>query len=98
MTAIDEHTTVRLREEIMTTDLKPGEMVMMNIDRGRYYGLESSGHRIWRSLAEPIQVKALIDQLVAAYDGVEREQCAAETITFLTDLEAEGLIDTESAT
>lgn len=92
MTAIDLHTTISRRAEIMSTDVGTDEMVMMNLDRGRYYGLESVGHTIWRVAEHPVEVAALVDDLLDRYDGIVREQCETETIAFLNQMLSEGLI------
>ncbi|MGB1254127.1 MAG: PqqD family peptide modification chaperone [Candidatus Promineifilaceae bacterium] len=92
MSKIDLNTTVSFREDIMTSRLLDDEMVMMNIDRGSYYGLEESGTKIWEALEAPIKVNNLIDQLVNHYEGVDRAGCAADTLSFLNEMLQEELV------
>ena len=45
------------------------ETVMMDIESGRYYGLDDIGSAIWQRLEAPCQFGTLIDSLVADYDA-----------------------------
>lgn len=45
------------------------EMVMMDLDLGRYYGLDEIGADIWGRLEAPITFAALIDGLAGDYDA-----------------------------
>jgi coenzyme PQQ synthesis protein D (PqqD) len=45
------------------------ETVMMDIESGRYYGLDDIGSVIWQRLEAPCRFGALIDGLVADYEG-----------------------------
>jgi hypothetical protein len=45
------------------------ETVMMDIDSGRYYGLNDIGSEVWRRLETPCQFGKLVDSLVADYDA-----------------------------
>ncbi|HZW26296.1 MAG TPA: lasso peptide biosynthesis PqqD family chaperone [Gallionella sp.] len=69
-----------------------GELVMMSIEKGNYYGLTGIGNRIWQLLETPIKVSALCDKLVEEYD-VEKAVCEADTLEFLRELSGQGLIE-----
>ncbi len=45
------------------------EIVMMDIESGRYLGLDSIGSNIWRRLESPRTFREIIDGLVADYDA-----------------------------
>jgi len=45
------------------------ETVMMDIESGRYYGLDDIGSAIWQRLEAPCRFGTLIDGLVAEYDA-----------------------------
>ena len=45
------------------------ETVMMDIESGRYYGLDDIGSAIWQRLEAPRRFGTLIDSLVADYDA-----------------------------
>jgi hypothetical protein len=69
-----------------------GAVVMMSLRRGKYYGLDGVGSRIWQLLAAPIEVGALCTALEQEFD-VDPDRCEADVIEFLEGLEREGLIE-----
>src|ERR1700680_3519361 len=46
-----------------------GEIVMMNIERGRYFSLDHIGSDIWRRIEPPCSFATLIDGLAADYEA-----------------------------
>lgn len=54
------------------------EVVMMDIESGFYFGLNSVASIIWELLKDGKTVDELADYLITAYD-VSREQCLEET-------------------
>lgn len=68
-----------------------GEVVMMDINEGKYYCLNSIGSRIWEIIKEPISVKELISILLAEYD-VDTKVCEDEVNDFLNRIYENGLI------
>ena len=46
-----------------------GEVVMMSIQQGQYFGLDDIGSDIWRRIEPPCSFAALIDGLTADYDA-----------------------------
>jgi len=69
----------------MVTTKMDGEIVMMSIDNGEYYGLDRVGSRIWEIIEKPVLVNALIDTLLDEFE-VGREQCEMDTFEFLNQL------------
>jgi len=68
------------------------EVVMMSVEKGKYYGLDPVGARIWGLLENPILVSELIERLVEEYE-VEQQTCESETLEFLTSLLEEDLVE-----
>ena len=68
-----------------------GEKAMMSVEKGKYYGLDATGSRIWDLLAQPVHVKAVIETLLEEYE-VEESTCQGEVCIFLNKLHTEGLI------
>jgi len=87
---INEKTMVSQAENVAAADLD-GEVVMVLLETGKYYGLGSVGSRIWQLIAQPCRIAEVIDKLAAEYE-VTRKTCLADTVEFLTHLAAEGLI------
>jgi Coenzyme PQQ synthesis protein D (PqqD) len=68
-----------------------GEAAILDLKQGVYYGLDPVGSAVWQMLAEPRRVSEICEELLELYD-VEPEQCAADLIRLLGDLNARGLI------
>ena len=88
--------TVRVAPDQASCELV-GEAVILDLNSGVYYGLDSVGARIWTLLEQPTTVKALRDAAVAEYD-IEPDQCADELLVFLEQLEAKRLIEVTDET
>jgi hypothetical protein len=67
------------------------DIVMANIESGKYYGLTLTGRRIWELLEQPRFVGDLCSHLLSEFE-VERETCEQEVLAFLHELQREGLI------
>jgi Coenzyme PQQ synthesis protein D (PqqD) len=72
------------------------EVVLMNLERDRCYGLGSTGSEIWRRIQSPIQVGELSTQLEGEFDA-EPGQIEVDLLRTLRELAAEGLIQVVSA-
>jgi hypothetical protein len=72
------------------------EVVLMNLERDRCYGLGSTGSDIWRKLRSPIRVSELSSQLRQAYDSAPGE-IEADVLRTLREFAAEGLIEVRAA-
>ncbi len=71
------------------------ELVMADIDRGKYYSLNPIATAIWQNLERPITVEELCERLCQQYE-VSAEQCAADVMPFLEELEKRRLILVEA--
>ncbi len=69
-----------------------GETVMMSIENGQYYGLDSIASRIWALLEKPEKVEDICLQLLESYD-VSKEQCETEVLQFLDTLKDNNIIE-----
>ena len=69
-----------------------GQKVMLNIDKGKYYGLDNIGSRIWELVEKPRTIRELMAVLLNEYD-VEDNTCQRDVLAFLNKLHAQGLID-----
>ena len=68
-----------------------GETVILSLDTGKYYGLDSVGVRIWALLQEPTSIDAIRTALLEEYD-VEPEVCTRDLLALLHNLAANKLI------
>jgi hypothetical protein len=67
------------------------EVVLMNMERNRCYGLGATGSQIWRLLSSPIRVSDLVSKLQGEYDAPEG-QIEVDVVSTLADLHSEGLV------
>ena len=67
------------------------EVVMLDMESGFYFGLNSVASVIWGLLADEIVFEALIDQLMSQFD-VERSVCEADTQELLNQMLEKNII------
>src|SRR3974390_1466736 len=67
------------------------DIVMVDIERGEYYGLSKVAREIWTAIEVPKRISDLIEDLVANYD-IEPSSCEKDTVSFLEELLAERLV------
>lgn len=68
-----------------------GETIMMSIENGEYYGMNSMGSRIWSLLETPKKVSDICKTLLPDYD-VTPEQCIKDLLPFLNKMAAKNVI------
>jgi hypothetical protein len=76
--------------DILTSPLDD-MLLMLDVEHGKYFGLNGTGPRIWELLEQPISEEELIDALLAEYE-VTREVCATEVAAFLDGLRQRHLL------
>ena len=67
------------------------ELMMMDLESGNYFGLDSIGARIWELVAQPIKIRDICARLVAEYD-VDPEACKTDVLGFLEKLAKNGIV------
>ncbi len=87
---ININNVVSRRNDIDTTDLN-GEIVMMDLEKGRYFSLNGVGSRIWEIIEEPIGINKIVDYLLEEYD-VSRNECEENVLEFLGKLDDANII------
>lgn len=78
------------KSDLVAADMD-GETVMMSVENGRYYGISGVGSVIWTALAEPTDIRTLIQDVCAQYDIAE-DICRQDVERFVSDLLEHGLI------
>jgi hypothetical protein len=87
---INPSSVVRWSGKAVATEVND-EIVLMNLERDRCYGLGTTGSEIWRRLKEPIEVGELLSQLGASYEAAPGE-IETDVLRTLQQFAAEGLI------
>ena len=67
------------------------EVVLMNVGRGRCYGLGETGTSVWRRLGSPIRVEDLCRELMLEYQA-DPEVLVRDVLMLLEHLQDEGLV------
>ena len=68
-----------------------GDLVMMSIEQGEYFGITGVGSRSWELLATPTTV-ADIARVICTEYAVEEAACQADMQTFVEELIQLGLV------
>jgi len=69
-----------------------GEIVMLSIENGEYYSLDSIGSCIWNLLDKPLTFRQIVNNLLEEYE-VNEETCINDTQPFLEEFLSKGLIE-----
>lgn len=81
---------IRVAREQVSTELG-GEVAILSLSNGVYYGLDPVGAFIWRQIQEPRSVADLRAAIVDEYN-VDEEECQADLLRLLSELQDHGLI------
>src|SRR5437868_3229637 len=83
--------TVIARSPSVLTAEVDGEVVMMSIEQGRYFGLDDIGSDIWKRIEPPCSFATLIDRLVVDYEA-DRATIAADVQVLLGRMAAQDVV------
>ncbi len=81
---------VEANADLMMADLE-GEAVLLNIQSGRYFGLNEVGTSIWSLIKEPQSVSDIVEALGQIYDA-PAEALQSDVLAFLGDMEKRSLL------
>lgn len=76
--------------DLIATEMD-GDIVMLNISTGLYYGVSGVGTRIWELLERPTNINELVQIISREYE-VDEETCQKDLQVFLQDLLNQGAI------
>ena len=79
------------RNPEMVSGNMDGEIVMLSLQRGEYFGLDKVGSRIWELIEQLIVVDNIKKVLLDEYE-VDVLTCEKDLLEFLEDLESKGLL------
>lgn len=88
--------TIIVRNDTILDANVGDETVLMSVENGQYYALTATSRAIWERLKEPVRVRDLCADLAHAYQA-PLETVAADTLEFLTYLEAQKMIEVRAA-
>lgn len=70
-----------------------GDVAILSLRNGVYYGLNPVGARIWNLIQQPVAVQDVLATILAEYE-VEPDVCKTDLLRVLSELASHGLIET----
>lgn len=86
-----EQFTITKNPRVLVSEVD-GEVIMLSVERGKYYGLNATGSALWKLLEFSPNIEQLKTALQRDYD-VDPSACELEVKAVLGQLKAEGLIE-----
>lgn len=84
--------TVRLPQHVVYR-VFPAETVVLDLDSGKYHGLNPVGGRMIEALEQTEVVREAVDRLTAEFPGVDPAEIERDLVEFCTDLAERGLLE-----
>lgn len=85
------HTRVTIPPGVMFRDLD-GEAVLLELETGRYFGLNETGTRMWLLLRDHGAVESAFRSLLSEYD-VPEDRLRSELLSFIGTLSSRRLLE-----
>jgi hypothetical protein len=86
---------VRLTQEQVSCDLG-GEVAILHLKTGMYYGMDEVGARIWSLLGTPMTIGSILETLLTEYE-IEPDLCEQDLLGLLHTLQEEGLVQVDDS-
>ncbi|MES2355952.1 MAG: lasso peptide biosynthesis PqqD family chaperone [Pseudomonadota bacterium] len=90
MNALTLDTKVLRNPDLVATKMD-GEVVMMSIELGEYFGINSVGSRIWELLESKQSISEICKHICDEYE-VDSEQCQLDVLAFTNDMLARNIV------
>jgi len=90
------NTIYTIPDNVLMQDLE-GEMVLLSLENGHYYGLDEIGATVWQQMMAGTTIEECIPSLLLEYE-VDEPQLRDDLAALLNDLCKQGLVIDKSAT
>ncbi len=90
LNAVTADCKISRNQQLLSTEVG-GELVLMSIEAGKYYGLNKIASDIWKRIGTEAEVQALCDDVVASYQG-QPETITSDVLQLLTQMQHHGLL------
>ena len=87
-----EPTTLLKRSDRQVACNLNGEVAILDLDKGVYFGLQAVGAHLWEALQAPCTVDSLLTTVLANFD-VSPEICRRDVLKFLATLQEAGMVE-----
>lgn len=92
-TTLDRTALLHTSDTVISSEAD-GEIMLVSIDTGAYFGLDPVGSAIWRLAGEPVSFETISTALQAQFNG-DPGQIDQDAADFVADLLAKGLLTQE---
>jgi len=89
-TTIPQHARIALNPEHLAAELD-GDLVIMSIETGTYYGLDAVGVCVWKLIERPRTFEAVLEGVLERFE-VPPEVAKKDLTAFLREMQAEGIV------
>ena len=86
-----DQTKWKRRDDWVGTEVE-GQLVMINVDSGRYVSLNASAAEAWRLLEQPLDRNQMVDGMTATF-AVDRGTCERSVTDLIDRMRSLDLID-----
>jgi hypothetical protein len=90
MSPIDPGTVIVRDPDMIAADMD-GDLVMMSIERGEYFGIGGVGTLVWELLEQPTTVDRLAAAVCEEFE-VDAATCSKDLLGFVNELLTLGLV------
>lgn len=91
MQEIDPSSKFRRNSELLSVEMD-GDLVMMSIESGTYFGVSGVGPHIWQLIESPKQMGELVESICAEFE-VDSATATADLRDFLGKLLENGMVE-----
>jgi hypothetical protein len=92
-TSLTLDSLVSRSQEILASEMGK-ETVMLDVQKGAYFGMDAIGSIIWGMLESPIRIADLCAALQTQF-AVPAQECQRDVLEFLGQLREQGLLNVE---
>lgn len=94
---IDVSRSIMLKQAdgVLSADVDE-DVIIMNMESGKFYGLDDIGRSVWEFIAQPRPVHEVCEHLLAEYE-VDRETCEASLLKLVESLVDARLVEKVAA-
>ena len=89
-TTIPPHAHIAINPKHLVAELD-GDLVIMSIETGTYYGLDAVGACVWKLVEQPRTFASVVEGVVERFE-VGPEVAEQDLTAFLREMHAEGIV------
>ena len=90
MTTLNHDTLIVRHPDLVAAEMD-GDLVMMSVEQGEYYGVGGVGPRVWELLEEPVSIDGITVTICSEFD-VEEDRCREDMALFIHQMFEMGLV------